>query len=283
MKFSDEYFNKHNWEDIQKFYNENHTWKEILKKFNISNEGLSLSIKRGLFKTRGRSESVKNWLRNNPRKHSDETKKKLSEIRKKYLKENPDKVPYLLNHSSKESYPEKYFTEVFTNENINVIKYYRIGIYELDFCIPEKKIDIEIDGNQHYDDIKISESDKRRNLFLENDGWDIIRIKWSDYQRMATYEKALYIKNIKEYIDDLIDIKPSIKLKEKTKSYTKCLICRENCSTNRCRKCYLLQSRKVERPSIEQLESDIKQLGYKGTGRKYGVSDNSIRKWIKIK
>lgn len=42
-------------------------------------------------------------------------------------------------------------------------------------------------------------------------------------------------------------------------------------------------NRKVVRPSIEILLSEIKILGYRGTGRKYGVSDNAIRKWIKIK
>jgi hypothetical protein len=41
--------------------------------------------------------------------------------------------------------------------------------------------------------------------------------------------------------------------------------------------------RKVERPSLDILLKDIEEIGYKGTGRKYGVSDNSIRKWIKIK
>lgn len=43
-----------------------------------------------------------------------------------------------------------------------------------------------------------------------------------------------------------------------------------------------LSIRKVKnRPSKEQLDQDIKELGYCGTGRKYGVSDNSIRKWMK--
>ena len=48
-----------------------------------------------------------------------------------------------------------------------------------------------------------------------------------------------------------------------------------------CTTCHHLNLRKVERPSIEQLKEDIKELGYCGTGRKYGVSDNAIRKWIK--
>lgn len=52
-------------------------------------------------------------------------------------------------------------------------------------------------------------------------------------------------------------------------------------SSVKCRKCLSIGQRKVERPSIEQIKEDIKILGYKGTGRKYGVSDNSIRKWLK--
>lgn len=39
--------------------------------------------------------------------------------------------------------------------------------------------------------------------------------------------------------------------------------------------------RKVERPPYHQLLQEIEELGYRGTGRKYGVSDNAIRKWVK--
>lgn len=42
------------------------------------------------------------------------------------------------------------------------------------------------------------------------------------------------------------------------------------------------KKRKVERPSHKQLVSDVSLLGYLATGRKYNVSDNSIRKWIKF-
>jgi hypothetical protein len=38
----------------------------------------------------------------------------------------------------------------------------------------------------------------------------------------------------------------------------------------------------VERPSQIVLLEDINILGYLGTGRKYGVSDNAIRKWVKF-
>jgi hypothetical protein len=42
-----------------------------------------------------------------------------------------------------------------------------------------------------------------------------------------------------------------------------------------------LNKRKVNRPDHLTLIKEIKDLGYSGTGRKYDVSDNAIRKWIK--
>ncbi len=40
-------------------------------------------------------------------------------------------------------------------------------------------------------------------------------------------------------------------------------------------------NRKVQRPDHEALKRDIEQMGYIGAGRKYGVSDNAVRKWIR--
>jgi len=48
-----------------------------------------------------------------------------------------------------------------------------------------------------------------------------------------------------------------------------------------CEECSHKKSRTVERPDIQTLVNDIKNLGYSATGRKYGVSDNAIRKWLK--
>lgn len=42
-----------------------------------------------------------------------------------------------------------------------------------------------------------------------------------------------------------------------------------------------LNRRKVERPSLDVLLTEVKQMGYVKTGKKYNVSDNAIRKWIK--
>jgi len=39
--------------------------------------------------------------------------------------------------------------------------------------------------------------------------------------------------------------------------------------------------RKVERPPYTQLRKEVLEAGYLATGRKYGVSDNAVRKWIR--
>jgi len=39
-------------------------------------------------------------------------------------------------------------------------------------------------------------------------------------------------------------------------------------------------ARKVERPPYEQLLAEIEAIGYSAVGRRYGVSDNAVRKWV---
>jgi transposase-like protein len=41
------------------------------------------------------------------------------------------------------------------------------------------------------------------------------------------------------------------------------------------------ESRKVERPPYERLLEEIEVTSYLAVGRKYGVSDNAVRKWVR--
>jgi hypothetical protein len=43
-----------------------------------------------------------------------------------------------------------------------------------------------------------------------------------------------------------------------------------------------LESRRVERPPYRTLLAEIERDGYLATGRRYGVSDNAIRKWVRF-
>jgi hypothetical protein len=49
----------------------------------------------------------------------------------------------------------------------------------------------------------------------------------------------------------------------------------------KCKKCDDINQRKVERPSYVQLIKEIENSNYLSVGKKYGVSDNAIRKWVK--
>ena len=41
------------------------------------------------------------------------------------------------------------------------------------------------------------------------------------------------------------------------------------------------ETRKVPRPTYEQLKDDLSDLSWLAVGRKYGVSDNAVRKWMR--
>jgi hypothetical protein len=41
------------------------------------------------------------------------------------------------------------------------------------------------------------------------------------------------------------------------------------------------ETRKVPRPTYEQLMADVRSMSFLAVGRKYGVSDNAVRKWIR--
>jgi HNH endonuclease len=78
----------------------------------------------------------------------------------------------------------------------------------------------------------------------------------------------------------------NVKRTKKNKSIIKTNVC-SDCGKTICDKsklcisCEKKKKRKTERPSYEKLIEEINVLGYSATGRKYGVSDNAIRKWIK--
>lgn len=50
--------------------------------------------------------------------------------------------------------------------------------------------------------IWIIESDIRRNEYLESLGWKIIRIRWSDYQKLERKEKEKFVQNFIKKIRD---------------------------------------------------------------------------------
>lgn len=134
------------------------------------------------------------------KKHSEETKAKISVSRKKYLEEHPEMVPYKLNHKSKgESYPEKYFREWLEKEGIQFQQEFQFHLFSFDFLINEK-IDLEIDGDQHFLDQRIAEHDRHRNKTVEEAGYIVKRIAWSRFQSLTVKKRAQFLHDLKTFL-----------------------------------------------------------------------------------
>jgi len=69
-------------------------------------------------------------------------------------------------------------------------------------------------------------------------------------------------------------------IKEKVENFCECGKKIHNSSKN-CHTCKIINDRKVERPPYEELLKEIDDSNYCAVGRKYSVSDNAIRKWVK--
>ncbi len=96
----------------------------------------------------------------------------------------------------------------------------------------------------------------------------------------------------KKLLRNLIDENNKISFMIMTDMHTteennkKCLVCDNDVASNKfdycSQDCYKFSSRKVkDRPSREELIEQLKTTSYVQLGKKYGVSDNSIRKWLK--
>jgi len=67
-------------------------------------------------------------------------------------------------------------------EGSSYIENVPILTYTLDFADVEQKIDLEIDGNQHYSMASQIKSDVLRNQTMSGLGWKVIRVNWVPLQ-----------------------------------------------------------------------------------------------------
>lgn len=258
--------------------------KKIAKEVGLSEGAITTLANRGLVKFwRTKSEMLS--LAGRKRNISSETKKKISESRKRYLAENPDKIPYRLNHKSKgESYPERYFREWLEKENIQFKQEFRFGVYSFDFLVNDL-IDLEIDGSQHYVDKRINSSDLLRDKQTEDAGFKVYRINWSEYQQLEN--KKSFLSDLKNWIEDTSKKFPVIDIQQLKVSDKKCSKCgkallvgqKKFCSSKCQRSYYTISSDKIE-TAISMLQNGESFLS---VGKHFGVSDNAIRKWLRVR
>ena len=129
------------------------------------------------------------------RKLSDEQKQKISNKQKENYK---GKSRWYTQTQNRLSYAEQYFIPIFDNASLH----YHVNRYFLDFAWPDKKIYIEVDGEQHRRYQRNIEHDKIRTEILNNEGWTLIeRIYWPEYVKLNLEERQKYINDIKNRIN----------------------------------------------------------------------------------
>jgi len=218
-------------------------------------------------------------------KPSDETKLKISEKRKQYLKENPDKHPWKKNTKFK-SAPCENFKKVLDGLSIKYLPEHSPSderSFSIDISLPQYKIAIEVNGNQHYNkDGSLKPYYQERHDFISNLGYKVYELHYSLFfneEKMTHLIRSIIDNKPLEHFDYDKYLLESLN-KPKNKSFCSCGI-QVWTGNNRCKKCFDKSREKLDRPPLEQLLKQVEELGYCGTGRKYGVSDTSIRKWIK--
>ena len=178
--------------------------------------------------------------------------------------------------------------------------------YSIDFLDIKNNICYEINGNYWHANPKIYKEesltdaqkfnvyrDKNKKIYLESKGYKVITI-WEDDIADVVLENKNYkhTDNYVEYIKFCIDAMSKIKsspMKIKVIVPNKCVDCGADITkqSERCRKCSNVdlsnkqdKNRKVK-VSKEELEFLVDNFSFREIGRKFGVTDNTIRKRCK--
>ena len=220
------------------------------------------------------------------RKHTEEEKKRSSESRKEWLKNNPDKHPWKKNNKFKSEPCEK-FKQILKDNNISYVEEFQPlfpeRFFSVDIAFPNKKIAIEINGNQHYNaDKTLKEYYQKRHDLLVTSGWTIYEyhysIAYSDI-KMKEIVKKLQTDHDLSTIDYSFYIKETFDIQQthdicvcgsKKRTYSKlCAHC-SNISKKPLRQKFVVTK--------EELEKLIHEYSFLQIGNMYGVSDSAIRK-----
>lgn len=116
--------------------------------------------------------------------HSKDTRLLISKRRKQFLRDNPSKHPWR-NKNKFVSAPCEKFKQLLMERGIHfcaeyspLLEYNRY--FSIDVAFPDKKLGIEINGNQHYmQDGKLTTYHQARHDTIESHGWRILEIHYS--------------------------------------------------------------------------------------------------------
>ena len=126
---------------------------------------------------------ISNALRKNNPSFNEDTRKKISDGMKKAHADGRAHNIGECRWNNKPSYPEEWMIKVLKNEfNLELDSDYKREFpfhkYSLDFAFPNKKLCIEIDGEQHHKFKEQMERDIQKDKLLKDEGWSELREDW---------------------------------------------------------------------------------------------------------
>lgn len=136
----------------------------------------------------------------NPSKRKD-VKEKISASMKKAHTEGRAHNIGECRWNNEPSYPEKWFMKVLKNEfglekNKDYETEFSFHRFSLDFAWPDKKLCIEIDGEQHERFQEQKQRDVEKDKLLKEEGWKEIRKPWKEIFN----EPKTFIEEVKNFI-----------------------------------------------------------------------------------
>lgn len=222
---------------------------------------------------------------------TEETKRKLSESRKRYLAANPDKHVWRRRGKQK-SVPCEKLKEFLNNKNIKYVPEFiplleEGRFFSIDITFPDRKIGIEVNGNQHYDAKgNLKPYYQERHNLIEAKGWKLYEVHYKQVFNpnfLDDLVNIILISDIKQEFDYLnYEVIRNNHLKSKKKTFCSC--CHKEKLDRQsilCVACANIKLRKVSRPSKDELKKLLKEKPKTEIGKIFGVSDNTIKNWCK--
>lgn len=276
---------RYDWSDIQAKYDSGKSTHELSAEIGISTASFHSAKKRGLFTPRSASDARKNAIKTGRvdlvSAWTSDRRKAQSDAKKKLYAEHPEKHPNrkLANNRVNMSYPERLVFDHLTNVGIAFEHSKKIDKYFVDFCIGS--LVIEVDGAAFHD----AEYDSARDLVITGLGFVVKRF---DAKAILKFGPSIVL-------DDKSD--PLMYKNIELRTPHTCPVCtatyygkRKFCS-DECKRIARKQhvqaspgsgeNRVTNRPDAETLITLMETESFVSIGKRFGVSDNSVRKWCK--
>lgn len=231
---------------------------------------------------------------------SEETRRNISQARKKWCMENPDKHNWCKSNPYYKSPPCEFLKNKLKEEGILFCEEFRPlkeRAFSIDIAFPDKKVAIEVNGNQHYKSgtLALKPYYQERHDLIEAAGWFVFELHFKEAFNHKTID---LIKDILFNKDTLIEFDYLTFFNKKT-TYTKTIRNKTTCpknacptcnglkytSSQNCKSCYDLKrigtNLKIQWPSPDEMQEMLKLKPVWTISKELGVSDVAVHKFCK--